>query len=111
MSSTSFATLATVTASTKRATMSGSKRGSPTTNLASISILPLMPVGDGDIREQLGTSAPFELLQTAVDGDADIREGDILVVDSVEYDVRGVGDWPWTGGGDYKAVFVEQRKQ
>lgn len=62
-SSPSFSGLATVTASTKRASISSGKRGTPTQNLASVSILPLMPV-DPEIRQRLALDTPHELAQT-----------------------------------------------
>ena len=92
----SFAKLATVTASTKRPpTISGGKRGSPVTNVSSLSCWPLDPV-DPELRQRLGLDTPHELLQTFVDNGVDIVEGDLLVVGSTEYPVRAVGDWYWS---------------
>ena len=70
--------LLTVTASTKRspAIVSG-KRGTPTTNLASLRCSPLDPVAP-DLAQRMGLNTPHELLQTTVDG------GDVFYVLVVE---------------------------
>ncbi|MBP8291476.1 MAG: hypothetical protein KAX65_01810 [Caldilineaceae bacterium] len=66
------------TASTKRspAIVSG-KRGTPTTNLASLRCSPLDPVAP-DLAQRMGLNTPHELLQTTVDG------GDVFYVLVVE---------------------------
>ena len=90
-----FGLLATVTASTKRApAISSGKRGAAETNLSSLKCMPLDPI-DPEIRRTLTLNTPHELLQTAVEGGLDIKEGDILVVGSSEYPIRAVGDWAW----------------
>lgn len=111
MSSASFAAWATVTASTKRLpAVSGGKRGAAVTNLASLAIVPLMPV-DAELRQRLGLASAHELLQTFVDGTgADVAEGDVLVVGGTEYPVRSVADWPGADIG-FKHIVVEELKQ
>jgi hypothetical protein len=109
----SFERMATVTASTKRppAIVDG-ERGDPATNLASISILPLMPADPKSAvveRAGLGEAA-MELLVTYADGALDIREGDTLVVSGVDYPIRAVGDWTWRSS-QYKELYVEEIKQ
>lgn len=92
----SFERLSTVSASTKRASVSSGKRGTPTTNLSGLSITPLDaadPAVRGELQERLGLETPFALLQTFVNGSPDIREGDVLVVGSSEYPIRAVTDW------------------
>lgn len=115
MSSTSFSRFATVTASTKRPpAVAGAKRGQPVTNLASVSVTPLMPADlRPEVAQELATRKPYELLMCGIDGDADVVEGDVLVIGSNEYDVRSVGDWPWdtSGAGAYKTLYVEEKKQ
>jgi hypothetical protein len=107
----SFDHFATVTASTKRPpAIAGGKRGTPAANLTSLKCTPLDPV-DSEIRERFGLNAPMELLQTFVEGGLDIKEGDLLVVSSVEYPIRAVGDWHWPPDtANYLHLILEQLK-
>ena len=111
----SFAKLATVTASTKRASVSSGKRGTPTTNLSNLSITPLDPADPatrGELQERLGLETPFALLQTFVDGSLDIREGDVLVVGSSEYPIRAITDWAAGASAPaYVRLIVEDLKR
>jgi hypothetical protein len=101
----SFDHFATVTASTKRPpAIAGGKRGTPAANLTSDPV-------DSEIRERFGLNAPMELLQTFVEGGLDIKEGDLLVVSSVEYPIRAVGDWHWPpDDANYLHLILEQLK-
>lgn len=91
-----FDRLATETASTKRSpTVSGGRRGTATTSVASLSCTPLDPV-DPELRERLALSTPHELLQTYVRGDPDILEGDIFVSSGSEYPIRSCAEWKWS---------------
>ena len=105
-----FARAATVEASTKRspALVSG-KRGTPATYLASIRVTPLDPV-DPEMRERLALNTPHELLQTFVDGDWDIAEGDVLVVAGAEYPVRSAAEWLWRGSMFVHLVLEELKR-
>jgi hypothetical protein len=105
----SFARLATVTASTKRATMTSGKRGAPTTNVATLACTPLDPV-DPEIRQRLVLDTPGELLQTFVDNAVDIVQGDTLVVGSKEYPIKAVADWTWRAT-TYRWLIVEDLKR
>lgn len=110
MTSTSFSRLATVSASTKRSpAVSGGKRGTPSTNVASLVCTPLDPV-DQELRERIGLSTPNEWLQTFVDNDVDVVEGDFLVVGSKEHPVKWVGDWTWRDT-TYRHLIVEDLKR
>lgn len=112
----SFARLAVVTASTKRPpAISGGKRGAPTTHLTSVMCLPLDTAEQQRVRElaaRLGVAldAPLDILQTTVDGNHDIKEGDILVVSGVEYPIRAIDDWYWRGS-KFLAVLVEAKDE
>lgn len=103
---TSFARMATVTASTKRvgAIVDGLEPV-PTTHIASLSCLPLDPVTP-DIAQGIEGLSFHEILQTYVDGGLDIQEGDLLVVDNAEYPIRSVADWTWRGS-DFRTLFLE----
>jgi hypothetical protein len=111
MSSLSFAAMATVTASTKRSpAVSGGLRGTPATNVTSLACTPLDPV-QPEIAFRQGLENPFELLETYVDGDLDIKEGDILVVGSSEYAIKAVSDWGWKRGeSKYMRLLLEENK-
>ncbi len=110
--SSSFDRIATVTASTKRAAapVSG-KTSAPVTNVASLKCLPLCPV-DAELQKRLGLDTPYELQQTMTAGGVDVRQGDLLVVASVEYPVRACEDWPWPADGlTYRRLVVEDLKR
>lgn len=117
MSSASFRRFATVAFTTKRSpAMSSSGRGEPAAHLTSDTLrcTPLDPADSQQARDlafrlRQETGAPIELLQTFCDADLDILEGDVLVVGSLEYPVRDVGDWTWRGS-NYLALLVEDIK-
>jgi hypothetical protein len=96
--SASVARLATVTASTKRSPgVSGGKRGTPALNIASLKCTPLDPV-QAETAFRAGLESPFGLLGTFVDADLDIIQGDILVVDEIEYPIKALEKWGWRRG-------------
>jgi hypothetical protein len=109
MASASFARLATVTASTKRATLSSGKRAAPAAYLTGVSCLPLDPV-DQALQQRLQLDTPHEVLQTFVDAGLDILAGDILVVSSTEYPIKWVGEWTF-GSSEYLHLVVEDLKR
>lgn len=80
--------LCTQTASTKR-----SDGGEPATNLASITIVPLLPL-EWELAQTLALNSPRTAYQTFTEAGQDIEMGDVLVVDGVEYPIRAVADWP-----------------
>lgn len=105
MTTLSFARMATVTASTKRATMSGALQGAPSANLVGIRCLPLDPV-DANTLTRLKLESAHELKQTFVDASLDIIKGDVFVVNSVDHPVKAVETWEWRGS-NYLRVVVE----
>ena len=105
----SFADVATVTASTKRAVMTSGIQAEPTENLTSLKCTPLDPV-DAELRHSLELETPHELLQTFVDGALDILEGDVLVVGSNEYPIRSCAGWTWDGS-EYLHLVLEDLKR
>lgn len=124
--------MATATYSTKRnpAKVAG-KTGAAVTNLTGVKFVPLMPLVQGEttvnqpprsakkalsgrIRDYWITYAEF---QTHTDSSVevtqipDIIEGDILVVGSTNYKVRGVDNWPATTAFlAYIHVMVEESR-
>jgi hypothetical protein len=111
MTSPSFLKLASVQATTKGpATISGGKRGSPVAKIATaFYCTPLDPVTSEPVLANI-IDSPQDVLQTSCDGTLDIEEGDILVVDSVEYDIKGVEPWLFRGQV-MNRLFVIERKQ
>jgi len=107
--SNAFTRLATISASTKRPpAVSSGKRGTPATQISSLSCTPLDPV-DPELAQRMALDTPHELLQTFVEGTADIDEGDILVVGSDEYPIRSVADWTWQST-TYRHLVIEELK-
>lgn len=104
--STAFAHHATLSASTKRATVSSGKRASPTTNLTGIACTPLDVVED-EVARRAGLETPHTLLQTFIDAGLDVRAGDLLVVGSQEYPIRAAAAWEWRGAS-YLHLIVEE---
>lgn len=111
----SFNRLASVTASTKRPPpMSGGKRSAPVAHLSDIACSPLDPADSETARDlafrlRRETNAPIDILQTFVDASLDIREGDVLVVDSVEYAIRRANKWTWRGSA-YLHLLIEEEQ-
>lgn len=116
MSSASFTRMTSVTASTKRspALDANGMRGEPATNIASLVCTPLDPADSEQARDlafrlRQELDSPFEILQTFVDADLDITEGDVLVVADKDYPIRGVNDWSWRGSR-YLHLLLESSK-
>lgn len=106
---------ATVTASTKRPpAVSGGKVGSPATNLTSLLIVPLLPVGQ-DLIQEASLQNPREAKVTYAFADSDnvlpdVAEGDLLVVGGTEYLVNYVKEYPRPTVGSFLEILVLQRK-
>ena len=93
----SLTDLATVSCSTKRASISAGKRGAPTANLTGLLCTPLDPV-DAEIAARAGLATPVEVWQTFIEGDNDIKNGDLLTVASTDYPIRAAWDYTaWNG--------------
>ena len=108
----SFDRLASVTASTKRGGGVGmyGLEIAYTTHIASLKCMPLDPV-EPNVTLGVEGLAWYEVLQTAVEGSLDIKEGDILVVAGVDYPIRAVADWTWPPiTKDYQMLLLEQPK-
>ncbi len=91
----SFTLFDTVAASTKRnPTVASGKRGTATTNISSLACTPLDPVS-AEVANRFGLNTPHEIMETFVDSDLDIVAGDILVVSSLEYQIKAVAEWDW----------------
>ena len=108
---TSFARLATATASTKRSggVTDGLEDGY-VESIASLKCVPLMPV-DPELAQGFPGLSFREILMTAVEGGLDIKEGDQFIIGSVTYPVSAVADWPWKPtGSDRLIIFLEDKK-
>jgi hypothetical protein len=84
--------------------------GEPETSLTSLAVMPLMPL-DAETREMVPLSSPRTSWQTFC-RDADVIEGDRLVIGDSEYIVRSVAMWPWerVTGGQFLHIIVEETK-
>jgi hypothetical protein len=87
---TMFAEFTTVIASTKR---KGLTTGF-TANLSGLNCTPLAPI-DPETRLRLQLNTPHTLWETYLEGDHDIKEGDKLVIDSVEFPIKTIAPWTW----------------
>ena len=104
----SFSSRATVSASTKRIPLVSGKQGTAATQESSISCWPLAPVdGDTVVRQNLRTA--FEWMQTFVEGDYDIQNGDLLVIGSTEYPIGRCEKWPWRSTYRFRLFVHELR--
>lgn len=100
----------TVSASTKRRpAVSAGKVGAATTYLASLMIAPLAPI-DADLQQRLALETPHELQQSICDGSKDVKEGDVLVVATVEYPIKACEDWGPIRGRSFKRLVLEDLK-
>lgn len=108
--SSSFAWMATVTASTKRRGMTDGKETAPAVNIASLKCLPLDPVSPMMVQSISGLRF-HELLQTQVEGGLDIKKGDILVVGTNEYPIRAAEKWNWRPDStDFLLLYLENKE-
>ena len=108
----SFARQMLVTASTKRPpAIAGGKRGEPETFITDLPCAPLTPAS-AETRQRLALNTPIDLLQTFCDASFDVKAGDVLTVDEVDYAVRNVAEYPWRIGSNASRlhVVVEQVK-
>ena len=108
----SLASLATVTAGTKRSVVASTgKRPAPATYLSGLACTPLTPADPmraGQLMQRLRLETPLALLETIVIGKPDIVQGDVLTVGGEEYVVRGVGAWtPPASMGSFTTLMVE----
>jgi hypothetical protein len=110
MTSSSFTRLATVTASTKRATLTGGKSSGFAASLSGVACLPLMTV-DAETRQRETLKTFHELKDTYVGTGLDIAEGDVLTVAAVDYPIRVVEEWPWGDGSTFLRLIVEVLKR
>lgn len=104
----SFARLATATASTKRnPAAAGGKVGVPVAKLASINIVPPMPVSS-EIAAYYRLQSPREAFVSYTEGTPDLLEGDILTTGAVDYRVVAAGLWP--ANQSYTEIVIQQVK-
>jgi hypothetical protein len=90
----------TLTVSTRRAQIVDKKRGDPVDYLSDLRCTPLDPANgeyarDVALRLREVLKGPFVLMETFLEGQPDIVEGDHLVVDGMAYPVRSVDVWTW----------------
>ena len=86
----SFTFLADTKANTKRATLSAGFAA----YLYDLPCLPLAPV-DSATQQRLDLKTPHVIYETYFQGEPDVKKGDVLVIDDVEFPVKQVVRWPW----------------
>jgi len=107
-----FDKFATITITTKRPpAISGGKRGAPvayiTTPIASTPIVPVSP----EIAIRLNIGTPYEAKEIFVFESADIKEGDLVTIASIDYRVVAVAEWPWEFGvATFLRIILEEDK-
>lgn len=84
-----FSSLTTVRANTKRGNMTTGFQQ----YLVDLKCTPLAPV-DPETRKRLDLNTPHMVFETFLEGDPDIKKGDLLVIDSVEFPIRSAAPWP-----------------
>lgn len=107
----SWTAFATKTATVKRSTVTGGKVDSPTQVLADVLCTPLLPADPRRVNElQIHPRADgiHLIYETYAVGVPAILHGDVLVVDGVEYAVRGVAVWPATDFSSCTHLTVEK---
>lgn len=107
MTSSSFARQLTQTASVKRAVITSGKRGAPTTVIANLPCMPLMPV-DAETRNRLHLDTPHQLVQTMIQGTYTVKRGDVLTLETVDYPVATVEAWPFRAGDPRTRLILEK---
>lgn len=110
---TSFASMATESMTTQREPdYAGGKIGNPVDHLTTaVPCLPVMPLTI-EVAASLNVENPFEVCETYVDGDIDVKEGDLATIAGQEYQVFSVGDWPWVGATeDFKHLILREIKK
>jgi hypothetical protein len=130
-----FSSMAQTVISTKRAApvdVNGKITNDPTTYLENVAALSPMnadtTLGGGGAGNEVSwrggfPGQPIELMETyiesqshtkssiVVDETPDIREGDILVDGTIEYDVKFVAKWPLTSLTEFLRVVLEENKK
>jgi len=106
--SASFDRLLRVTCSTKRPpALSGGKRDEAAANLTGKLCTRFYPV-TAETAIEAGLQTPHTVQQVYMDKDTDIRNGDYLTVDGVDYPVKAAFLWPWVDGESYMHVVVDK---
>lgn len=101
MSDYSLATMTTVTATTKRATLTGGYAS----YLAALKCTPLAPV-DAETRQRLMLDTPHTIWEVYLQDNPDIISGDKFVVGSKEYYVKAVEPYTWLPSGDMRVRII-----
>lgn len=102
MSDPSWARMATKTASAKRATLTNGLSGAPAPLYPHLQCTPLESVS-AETQTRLNLGSGFEILQTSFET-VDLRKGDILTIDGIDYAIRAVETYEWKDTGFVRVV-------
>ena len=104
MTDRSFSFLANITVNTKRASLTAGYEA----YLYDLPCTPFAPV-DPQTQLRLDLKTPHSTFQIFFQGEPDIKKGDLLVVDSVEFPVKYVAPWPWLNESRLMVVVEDLR--
>lgn len=104
--SASFTRMATKTANVKRSTMTAGVGATPVNVLTSLKCTPLDTVS-AETQTRLKLDSAYELKQCSFQSGYDIRKGDLITIDGVDYPARAVESYDWRDT-TYLRVVVEK---
>ncbi len=105
MTSAAFREFTSTTYSTKRNPASTGVVSAPTTNLAAVLGTSMMPTTP-EILERYEIQSPRKTYVIYFEGAPDIKHGDFVVLNNINYPVRGLGPWP-TDNAFYEVIVEE----
>jgi hypothetical protein len=99
---------ATKTAAVLRSVITTGKRQNPSAHLSGLKCTQLYPADVSRLGQLVqlgggegGLESLVNIFETIMIGNHDIRPGDILVVDTVRYVIRGAAQWDYPIGANY----------
>lgn len=100
------------TVSTKRRPLpdTSGKQAAPTTYLAKLKTTPIDPLSIDEfhnIRERFGIDGPSIMYGAYTQTTQDVRVGDIIVSEGIDYVIKGLGRWRGSPEDVYEMVLVE----
>lgn len=103
MTDLTFALLTTVTCDTKRAGAAGFAA-----HLSNLKCTPLFPVS-AETQTRLDIQSPYKTFETFLQDNPDIKNGDLLVINTVEYEIKSAAPWAFAGDTRMHLVVEDTR--
>ena len=101
-----FENVATETVSTKRSDDADGKVSAPIENLTGISATPIYPVAP-DLQRRMALDTPHTLVECFIEGSYDIKKGDMLVAGGIDYPIKVVEKYPFSGSYRYRLILED----